>query len=548
MISVRSLIRTYPPVLGLLINVLPSAVGYIAFGLLMKRLFEMMMGEAQVGPILFTCAGLAGIAIMRFLVALAMVPIEARARHAFGSILRVRLVEAAIDGKERTTSGASHTLFRDDTEAIVDYVIDVIRVTTLVLFAISASALVALVHPLLLLAIGIPVLGGAFTASGLGRSLRARVRVGRAHTTRVLEFVSGVMASLESIKIAGIEQRLVGRLESLSSARLAAERRENSAMETLSASGPVAMAVGAALLLGLAATLIHRGAMGVSDLILALAYVPYIQLAGTRVARTLGLRQRALVSYQRLTDNTSDRPLRDRTAVSFDSPPTDQEEPSNREVPQFAHLSLVDLRWVGRDGAPAGPLSCVISAGQLVAVVGGPGSGKTGLLEAILGLIPLSGGHVLWDGERIAPGSLRPPLCAFKPQSPRLLSMSVADNVALGHNTDLERITASLRTARLMSELRDWPEGVHTQVEPGGRGLSGGQITRVACARALIRECPLTILDEPTSGLDGQTARDLISGFRKNTKRAIIAATHDRDVIGAADFCIVTTDGRWVID
>ena len=163
-------------------------------------------------------------------------------------MLRVRQVAAAIDGKDGTTGGGSHTLFRDDTEAIVDYVIEAIRVATLVLFAVSASALVAMINPLLLVAIAIPVLGGALTVSGLGRSLRARVRVGRAHTTRVREFVSGVMASLESIKIAGIEHRLAGRLESLSSARMAAERRENSAMETLAASGPVAMAVGAALL------------------------------------------------------------------------------------------------------------------------------------------------------------------------------------------------------------------------------------------------------------------------------------------------------------
>ncbi len=547
MISLRRLIRAYPPVLGLLVNVLPSGVGYIAFGLLMKRLFELMMTEPEVRGILLTCAGLAGIAIMRFLVALVMVPIEARARHAFGSVLRVGLVEAGIDGKGGPTSGGAHTMFRDDTEAIVDYVIDVIRVSTLVLFSISASVLVAIVNPLLLLAIGVPVLGGAFTASGLGRSLRARVRVGRKRTTQVLEFISGVMASLESIKIAGIEHRLVGRLESLSTARLTAERRENSAMEALSASGPVAMAVGAALMLCLSAILIDREAMVVSDLILALAYIPYIQTAGVRVARTLGLRQKALVSYQRLTSNVGDRLLRDRTAVAFEPPPTDLEAQSGGEAPQFANLSLVDLQWVGRNGVLNGPLSCMISAGQFVAVVGGPGSGKTGLLEAILGLIPLADGHLLWDGKRIAPRCLRPPRCAFKPQSPRLLNMSVAHNVALGHTTDLGRIADSLRTARLMNELQDWPEGLHTPVEPSGRGLSGGQITRVACARALIRECPLTILDEPTSGLDRQTARDLISAIRQNTSRAFIAATHDRDVIRAADYCIVRTDGAWVI-
>ena len=109
MISLRRLIRAYPPVLGLLVNVLPSGVGYIAFGLLMKRLFELMMTEPEVRGIVLTCAGLAGIAIMRFLAALVMVPIEARARHAFGSVLRVGLVEAGIDGKRGPTSGGAHT-------------------------------------------------------------------------------------------------------------------------------------------------------------------------------------------------------------------------------------------------------------------------------------------------------------------------------------------------------------------------------------------------------------------------------------------------------
>jgi ABC-type transport system involved in cytochrome bd biosynthesis fused ATPase/permease subunit len=169
--------------------------------------------------------------------------------------------------------------------------------------------------------------------------------------------------------------------------------------------------------------------------------------------------------------------------------------------------------------------------GEIAALVGRTGSGKTTLIRALLGLEPASG-RLLLNGtnvsaKRAGPGD-RP--FAWVPQEAPLVTGTLTENVLLMGGTDEDARAALL----LVGAER--LAGTVDRIGPGGRPLSGGERRQVSLARALVAGLPVLLLDEPTEGLDAESAsavRDAIARLRG--VRTVIVATHRDDVVAIAD-------------
>jgi ATP-binding cassette subfamily B protein len=175
-------------------------------------------------------------------------------------------------------------------------------------------------------------------------------------------------------------------------------------------------------------------------------------------------------------------------------------------------------------------------------VTGRIGSGKTTLLQCLLGLLPASGlielnGSVVDDPARC----FVPPLCAYTPQLPHLFSDSLADNVLLGMDADMEE---ALRLAVFEEDLADMPRGVATMVGTRGVRLSGGQVQRVAAARMLVRSPELLVCDDLSSALDVDTEAALWQRVLGDGGRTVLAVSHRRAVLRQADQVVVMRGGR----
>jgi ATP-binding cassette subfamily B protein len=186
--------------------------------------------------------------------------------------------------------------------------------------------------------------------------------------------------------------------------------------------------------------------------------------------------------------------------------------------------------------------------GSFTVVTGRIGSGKTTLLRVVLGLLPMQMGALYWNGRPVTdPASaFVPPRSAYTPQTPRLVSESLRDNILLGLPEASVNLEHVLRNAVLERDLADFEEGLDTMVGPRGVRLSGGQVQRVAAARMFARPAELVVVDDLSSALDVETERLLWERFLSQQHQGVacLAVSHRRAALRRADHVVVLQDGR----
>ncbi|MBQ1477683.1 MAG: ABC transporter ATP-binding protein, partial [Erysipelotrichaceae bacterium] len=178
--------------------------------------------------------------------------------------------------------------------------------------------------------------------------------------------------------------------------------------------------------------------------------------------------------------------------------------------------------------------------GEIVALIGPSGQGKTTLIRLMLGLIePQKGKAGLLDEEGIfTPGNadLRHHF-SYVPQGNTILSGTIAENMRIvKEDAPDEEIVEALKCACAWDFVKEMSEGINSSVGEKGRGLSEGQGQRIAIARALLRDAPVLLLDEATSALDVATERKVLRNIMdRNRDRTCIVTTHRPSVLSLAD-------------
>ncbi|MEX2134904.1 MAG: ABC transporter ATP-binding protein [Acidimicrobiia bacterium] len=240
-----------------------------------------------------------------------------------------------------------------------------------------------------------------------------------------------------------------------------------------------------------------------------------------------------------------------------------RDEPENQpdagEVPKpvarlpWSTLMLEDVNFRYETDAPLAVVEAnlTIRRNEILGLVGHTGSGKSTLIDLILGLLEPEKGDINIDGRNLA--EVRRAWQAnlgLVPQDIYLLDDSILKNVAFGipeDEIDRERVVESLRIAQLSDFVADSARGVETRIGERGTSVSGGERQRIAIARALYGSPTLLILDEGTSAIDTVTELNLVSELKRSSViDTIIVVSHRLSSLRICDSIAIMDHGRIV--
>ncbi len=196
-------------------------------------------------------------------------------------------------------------------------------------------------------------------------------------------------------------------------------------------------------------------------------------------------------------------------------------------------------------------LNADFPAGKITAIAGASGAGKTSLARLLLKFSVPDSGHIILNGAHDLKDLAAEawwPMLAWVPQNPRLFHGTIAENLRLGRpGATLEALRVAAARARALDFIEALPDGFETRVGDGGAGLSGGQIQRIALARAWLRDAPLLIMDEATANLDEASESEILDVLVELAEgRTIVLIAHRLAVAARADQVLVLQHGRVV--
>ena len=297
--------------------------------------------------------------------------------------------------------------------------------------------------------------------------------------------------------------------------------------------------LGTILVVGFGGYLAYAEGLQVEDIVAFLLYLSLFYQPITGLANLVENMQQSLAGAERVID-ILDAPIK-----IHDSPDAIDLKNVKGEI-TFDHVSFSYI-----DGIPVlNDVSFTCKPGEMLALVGATGVGKTTITELIARFYEPDSGRILIDGHDIKDvtlSSLRQNISMVL-QDTFLFNGTIAENIAYARpEATREEIKEAAKAANIDKEIEAMPEGYDTLTGERGVKLSGGQKQRIAIARAILRRSPIIILDEATAAVDVETERQIRDAINLlSGKRTIVAIAHRLSTIRSAEQILVIEDGTVV--
>ncbi|MDF2961641.1 MAG: transporter ATP-binding protein [Paenibacillus sp.] len=533
-------------------------------GWITKQFFDTLSGSAAYGFSIWTLiALLLASALARVVMILFGFITDVNFRFRIGSLLRRNMLRHILKepGAKAIpcSPGEAISSFRDDVDQVeetVSWSVDSFGMTIFasvsfyILYGINATMTMWVFLPLVL------VVTIAQASTTLLQKYRA---ASREATSQVTGAISEMFSTVQSIQVAGAEDRVINRFRKLNDNRRQAMLKDKLLTQSLDSVFSNTVNIGTGFILLLAAQSMRDGSFTVGDFALFVYYLTFVTQFIQNFGKFLTYFKQSTVAKERLvslmqgtdeTKLTEYHPLYLRKNVSIPESDDSSEAKGFKAGETGGSRRLLEVQGLTyrypETGRGIEQINLRIPAGSFTVITGRIGSGKTTLVRSLLGLLPMDQGDIRWNGERVEqPGDFFvPPHSAYTPQVPRLYSDTLKNNILLGLKKDEAQLEAAVHAAVLESDITGLQHGLDTVIGPRGVKLSGGQAQRTAAARMFVRDAELLVFDDLSSALDVETERKLWERLYSHRQATCLVISHRRTALAHADHIIVLKDGR----
>ncbi len=527
----------------------------IAPALIIKAFFDMITGEAQLSfgiwaVVAFFTATWIGRIIASYGFYYADVPIFAD----MSTLLRKNLLRYILKrpgaAQLPDSPGEAVSRFKTDVNEIPLFVILINDIMVgLVVIAVSITLMTQISSSVTVMALIPLIIVGIVANIATGRIEHYR-RASRQAGGKVTGFIGEFFGAVQAVKVATAEKNVISYFHKLNDERRILTIREKLFDEVLSSIYRNTSTLGTGVILVLVGQSMRTGNFTLGDFSL---FVYLLQSMGdlTTFGGMLAARYKQLdVSVQRMYHLMENAPLEalvEHSEINLDGPLPEVTYPTKTASDQLNELVAKQLTFHYPDSENGiANVNLEIKRNTLTVITGRIGSGKTTLLRALLGLLPLESGEILWNDNVItAPEDFFiPPRCAYTAQVPRLFSNTLRNNILLGMNHTDDTIYKATKLAVMDRDLEQLDDDLETLVGARGVKLSGGQAQRSAAARMFVREPELVVFDDLSSALDVETETQLWERIFASNAMTCLVVSHRRPLLRRADHIIVLKDGK----
>ena len=373
----------------------------------------------------------------------------------------------------------------------------------------------------------------------LTRRIKKASREVRKKESELVSVVQEVLTSVRVVKAFAREDFEVTRFESQSLENVETALEARSIKAKLSPIVDVMVAAGTCLVLAYGARLALSGQISAGVLVVFLLYLGKMYKPMRDLSKSTDTVSKAVVGYERIEE-------------VLDIEARVRDLPGARKAPRFkGKIEFDHVNFAYDDKIPVlKDLSFETEAGQVAAIVGPSGVGKSTIISLIPRLYDPQSGTIRIDGvdiRRYKLKSLREQI-SFVLQETLLFHTSVWENIAYGKpDASPDQIIRAAKQANAHEFIVQLSEGYGTMVGERGVTLSGGQRQRIAIARAIVRNTPILVLDEPTTGLDSSSEQAVIEALERLMKgKTCIVVAHHLSTIRHADVIFVVKESELV--
>ena len=525
-------------------------------GLIMREFFDDLSGEATASFGAWTALALfAGVGAARFAGLVAAGWAETTLHLYIGALLRKNMLRRILErpGARAVpiSPGEAVSRFRDDVEAVnsfLSWTLDPVGQ-----FAVLALGLAVLlsVDPILTVGVFLPLLVVLAIANVAGKRIERYRKAHQESIGAVTGLLGELFGAVQAVKVAGAEERVVAYFRKINDVRRRATLNDLLFNEFLRSLATNIANVGTGLILLLAARSIRAGDFTVGEFALFVSYLGWLATVTGMFGWYLTQYRQVGVSLRRMVGLLQGAP--DARLVEHGSVYLRGALPPLPDLPTVdTPLRTLEARVLTYHYPDSGrgieDVSLRLERGTLTVITGRIGSGKTTLLRALLGLVPAERGEIRWNGQPVADPATAfvPPRAAFTPQTPRLFSETLRDNILLGLPEERVDLPAALHAAVMERDIEALEAGLDTMIGARGVKLSGGQLQRGATARMFVRPAELYVVDDLSSALDVETERILWERLFARPDVTCLVVSHRRAALRRADQIIVLAEGRVV--
>jgi ATP-binding cassette subfamily B protein len=508
------------------------------------RFFRAVAGDYDRSDLLgWVCAAAVLVVVVGILVemgkALANVTFGQRVTYDLGADLFLHVQRQSVLFHARRPVGDTTSRIVEDSYCVQQFVIKaVLPLVQAIVTVVATFFILWHVSPsLTLVSLGaLPFLGLSLWL--FSPPLKVRNRARRDLEGSMMTTVQETLSAIPAVQAFSREEREQAKFRRQADSTVTAYRRTTFAEMWFQLTVGLVLAIATAALMFVGGRLALDGTVTTGTIVLFLLYLAAFYAPLQTLSTTVSALQLAAAQADRITE-------------LFDALPDVRDEPGARSLRLQGPIRYEDVCFGYEPDVPVlHEISLEARPGDVVAIVGPTGAGKTTLVSLLMRFFDPWSGRVTVDGEDIRHLSLRSlrGQVATVLQDPFIFPVTISENIAYGlPDAAKEDIVAAAVAANADEFIRRLPDGYETVVGERGITLSGGEKQRLSIARAFLKDAPILILDEPTSALDAHTeARLLLALKRLMRQRTTFIIAHRLSTIRNADRILVVNQGEIV--